>query len=253
MKNKLYIGEAAQKLNISKRAILYYEDIGLIKGEREKGSNYRLYGKEEIIKLQQIILFKKVKLPLNEIYKIVTSKNSEYAVSSFKKQLKKVSSEISNLNYCKEILKSFINIASKIGSSNIDVIELLSDLTCVDSKGEKIIGLNKLYEISMEVHIGSDLIPIADINTDGSLIKKVKELRDELKFKMNISLPLIRIVDKRELDKDEYLIKLPDYVIVREKIKGNDKCITIINSLKSVICNNSQLFKGGNVSNDRVY
>lgn len=247
MKNKLYIGEVAQKLNISKRAILYYEDIGLIISEREKGSNYRLYGKEEIIKLQQIILFKKVKLPLNEIYKIITSKNSEYAVNSFKKQLKKVSSEISNLNYSKEILKSFIKIANKTGVQNIDVIGLLSDLTCIDYKSEKIIGLNKLYEISLEVYIGSDLIPIADISTDGSLIKKIKELRDELKLKRNISLPLIRIVDKKELDKDEYLIKLHDYVVVRQKIEDKDKCITIINSLKSVICNNPQLFRGGNV------
>lgn len=247
MKEKLYIGEIAQKLNVSKRAILYYEDIGLIKSEREKSSNYRLYGKEEIMKLEQIILFKKVKLPLNEIYKIITSRNSEYAVSSFKKQLKKVSSEISNLNYSKEILKSFISIASEIGVQNIDVVGLLSDLTCIDSKCERIIGLNKLYEISLEVHIGYNLIPIADISTDGSLIKEIKGLRGELKLKRNISLPLIRIVDKKELDKDEYLIKLRDYVIVREKIEEKDKCTTIINSLKSVICNNSQLFRGGNV------
>lgn len=247
MKNKLYIGEVAEKLNISKRTILYYEDIGLIRSEREEGSNYRLYSKEEIIKLEQIILFKKVKLPLNEIYKIITSKNSEYAVNSFKRQLRKVSSEISNLNYSKEILKSFINIASEIGAPNIDVIGLLSDLTCVDLKCERIIGLNKLYQISIEIHIGSDLIPIADISTDGSLIKKIKELRDELKFKKNISLPLIRIVDKEELNKDEYLIKLHDYVVVRERIDCRDKCSTIINSLKSIICNNSQLFRGGNV------
>ncbi|WP_157055753.1 hypothetical protein [Clostridium sp. DMHC 10] len=40
-------------------------------------------------------------------------KNSEYAIGSFKKQLKRINSEISNLNYSKEILKSFINIASK--------------------------------------------------------------------------------------------------------------------------------------------
>lgn len=247
MKEKLYIGEIAQKLNVSKRAILYYEDIGLIKSEREKSSNYRLYGKEEIIKLEQIILFKKVKLPLNEIYKIITSRNSEYAVSSFKKQLKKVSGEISNLTYSKEILKSFINIASEIGVQNIDVIGLLSDLTCVDLKSEKIIGLNKLYEISLEVHIGSDLIPIADISNDGSLIKRIKKLRDDLKLKRNISLPLIRIVDEKELGKDEYLIKLHDYVVVRERIDCRDKCSIIINSLKSIICNNLQLFRGGNV------
>lgn len=244
MKEKLYIGETAQKLNISKRTILYYEDIGLINSAREEGSNYRLYGKEEIIKLQQIILFKKIKLPLNEIYKIITLKNSEYAIGSFKKQLKKINSEISNLNYSKEILKSFINIASKIGVENIDIIGLLSDLTYVDAKSERIIGLSKLYEISMEVHIGSELIPIADISIDGSLIKKIRELRDELKLKRNISLPLIRIVDKKELDEDEYIIKLRECVAVREKIESKDKCLTIINSLKSIICNNSQMFKG---------
>lgn len=171
-------------------------------------------------------------------------KNSEYAIGSFKKQLKRINSEISNLNYSKEILKSFINIASKIGVESIDIIGLLSDLTYVDAKSEKIIGLSKLYEISMEVHISSELIPIADISIDGSLIKKIRKLRDELKLKRNISLPLIRIVDKEELDKDEYLIKLRECVVVREKIEDKDKCLTIINSLKSIICNNSWMFKG---------
>lgn len=52
MKNKLHIGEVAQKLSVSKRAILYYEDLGLINSIREEGSNYRLYGEEEILKLQ---------------------------------------------------------------------------------------------------------------------------------------------------------------------------------------------------------
>lgn len=59
MEDKIYIGELSKLLNISKRTILYYEDIGLIKSLRETSSNYRLYEKDEIIKLQQIILFKK--------------------------------------------------------------------------------------------------------------------------------------------------------------------------------------------------
>ncbi|MFL0251002.1 hypothetical protein ACJDT4_11265 [Clostridium neuense] len=32
--------------------MLYYEDLGIINIIREEGSNYRLYGEEEILKLQ---------------------------------------------------------------------------------------------------------------------------------------------------------------------------------------------------------
>lgn len=248
MKDKVYIGEISKQLSISKRTILYYEDIGLIKSIREPISNYRLYEKEEIIKLQQIILFKKINLPLNEICRIITLRDSEYAVNMFEKQLKSINNEISNLSYSKKILQSFINISNKNGVQNIDVIELLTDLTCVDRKYEKFIGLNNLYEINLDIYIGTDLISIADINSDGSLINKIKDLRDELKYKMNIIIPLIRICDKEELDKDEYVIRLRDCIIVREKIdntkvSGNyDKCLLITKSLKKVISNNIELF-----------
>ena len=252
MKDKLYIGELSKQLNISKRTILYYEDIGLIKSIREPISNYRLYEKEELIKLQQIILFKKINLPLNEICRIITLRDSEYAVNMFEKQLKKINNEISNLSYSKRILQSFINISNKNGVQNIDVIELLTDLTCVDSKYEKIIGLNNMYEINLEIHIGINLIPIADINSDGSLIKKIGKLRDELKDEMNIILPLLRICDKEELDKDEYLIKLRECIVAREKIdtahvsENYAKCLLITNNLKKIISNNIELFKVNN-------
>lgn len=256
MKNKLYIGELSQKLNISKRTILYYEDIGLIKSIRELNSNYRLYEKDEIIKLQQIILFKKINLPLNEICRIITLKDSEYAVKMFEKQLKKLDNEISNLVYSKGILESFINISNRDGVENIDVIKLLTDLTCVDSKYEKIIGLNNFYEIKIEIQIGINLIPIADKNSDGSLLNKVRELRDELRGQMKIILPLIRICDKEELDKDEYIIKLLNCIVDREKIdtakvsENYEKCLLIINSLKKIIFNNMELFKGTNKEED---
>jgi DNA-binding transcriptional MerR regulator len=256
MKDKLYIGELSKKLNISKRTILYYEDIGLIKSVRELNSNYRLYVKEEIIKLQQIILFKKINLPLNEICRIITLKDSEYAVSMFEKQLKKFNNEISNLVYSKGILEAFINITHREGVENIDVIKLLTDLTCVDSKYEKIIGLNDFYEINLELQIGTNLISIADKNSDGSLINRIRELREELKVEKNILLPLIRICDKEELDKDEYAVKLLNCIVDREKIgvdkvkENYEKCLLITNNLKKTIINNIELFDGLAVEND---
>lgn len=257
MKDRVYIGELSRRLNVSKRTILYYEDIGLIKSTREPDSNYRLYDKDEIIKLQQIILFKKMNLPLNEIYKIITLKDTGYAVNMFKKHLKSINSEISDLNYSKNIIESFINICNNSGVQNINVIELLTDLTCVDRKYEDFIGFNSLYEINLEIYIGSDLIPIADINCGGILIESIKNLRAELKSERNISIPLIRICDKDELDKNEYVIKLHDFIAAREKIdftkvKDNcEVCSYLTNSLKKMVINNIDLFAA--TSNRKEY
>ncbi len=160
--------------------------------------------------------------------------------------MKIINNEISNLSYSKKILQSFINVSNKNGVKNIDVIELLTDLTCVDSKYEKIIGLSSFYDINLEIHIGENLIPIADINSDGSLINKIKDLRDEIKGEMNIILPLIRICDKEDLGNDEYVIKLRGCSASREKIdndrENNDKCLLITNNLRKIICNNIELF-----------
>ncbi|MBI9094802.1 MAG: MerR family transcriptional regulator [Sphaerochaeta sp.] len=61
----LPIGELAQYAGISKRTLRYYDEIGLLKPKKKSPSGYRLYGKEEVNRLQQILFFRELDFDLD--------------------------------------------------------------------------------------------------------------------------------------------------------------------------------------------
>lgn len=52
---------------VSTRTLRYYDEIGLLTPSRVSSSGYRIYGKEEINKLQQILFYREFDLPLEQI------------------------------------------------------------------------------------------------------------------------------------------------------------------------------------------
>lgn len=61
--------------NVSTRTLRYYDEIGLLKPVRVSSSGYRIYGKAEVDKLQQILFYRELGVPLENIQKIVNAKS----------------------------------------------------------------------------------------------------------------------------------------------------------------------------------
>ena len=58
---------------ISTRTLRYYDEIGLLKPNRVNSSGYRIYGKQEVKKLQQILFYRELGIDLESIKGIITS------------------------------------------------------------------------------------------------------------------------------------------------------------------------------------
>ncbi|WP_020531924.1 MerR family transcriptional regulator [Flexithrix dorotheae] len=56
---------------VSVRTLHYYDKIGLLKPAIRTEAKYRLYGGNELLRLQQILFFKELDFPLKEILKII--------------------------------------------------------------------------------------------------------------------------------------------------------------------------------------
>lgn len=56
---------------ISVRTLHHYDHIGLLKPSARTAAGYRLYGTEDLFRLQQILLYREVDLPLDEIRRIL--------------------------------------------------------------------------------------------------------------------------------------------------------------------------------------
>lgn len=64
------LGELA---GVSTRTLRYYDEIGILKPARINSSGYRIYGKEEINRLQQILFYRELGVSLESIKNILTA------------------------------------------------------------------------------------------------------------------------------------------------------------------------------------
>lgn len=65
--------ELARLAGVSKRTLHYYDEIGLLKPSFLKENGYRFYAEKELLKLQQILFFRELEFPLDEIARIINA------------------------------------------------------------------------------------------------------------------------------------------------------------------------------------
>jgi len=92
-KEGLKIGELAKRTGMTVRALHHYHHIGLLTPSEFTDSNHRIYTKEDILKLQQIIFLKELGLRLEDVKDIIERPNHNPA-EVIKYQLDKVKEKI---------------------------------------------------------------------------------------------------------------------------------------------------------------
>lgn len=72
IKMKTYtVNQLAQLAGVSVRALHHYDEIGLLKPQKRSESNYRYYGEQELLRLQQILFYKELDFPLARIQELL--------------------------------------------------------------------------------------------------------------------------------------------------------------------------------------
>jgi len=69
------ISKFAKLAGVSTRTLRYYDEFGLLSPVRVSSNGYRVYGQEEIDRLQQILFYRELGVPLDEIKRILLSKD----------------------------------------------------------------------------------------------------------------------------------------------------------------------------------
>lgn len=67
------IQKLASLAGVSTRTLRYYDEIGILKPARINSSGYRIYGQEEVNRLQQILFYRELGVGLDSIKDIVTA------------------------------------------------------------------------------------------------------------------------------------------------------------------------------------
>ena len=65
------VSQLAKMAGVSVRTLHHYDHIGLLKPSSRTQAGYRLYERQDLLRLQQILFFRELDLPLNEIQSIL--------------------------------------------------------------------------------------------------------------------------------------------------------------------------------------
>lgn len=65
------VGELSRLTGVTVRALHHYDEIGLVRPSQRSAAGYRLYGDADVRRLQQVLVFRELGLPLDQIARAI--------------------------------------------------------------------------------------------------------------------------------------------------------------------------------------
>ena len=97
------ITDLTRQLGLSSRTLRYYEQEGLIKSTRLPSESYRYYDESAVQRLQQIMILRKMQIPVREIFRIYENPEIATLVKVFADKIAEIDREVTALSELKEI------------------------------------------------------------------------------------------------------------------------------------------------------
>ena len=107
------IGDAALKFNLSNRTLRYWEEAGILSSIRLE-NGYRCYDEENIKRIKQIMMLRKLRMPIQDIQRIYTAKSNELvcAVEALRRHLEVTRQEAGELQALTVVLERLVAVVS---------------------------------------------------------------------------------------------------------------------------------------------
>lgn len=119
------ITDLTDQLGISSRTLRYYEQIGLVESIRQQFEKYRFYDSTNIERIKQIMVLRKMQIPIKDIIHIYESQDMTVLVESFVSRINAINNEIDALTELKLIVNEFLQAMRKSGIKHISALPLL--------------------------------------------------------------------------------------------------------------------------------
>ena len=214
--------QVSKTFGISAQMLRYYERNGLIQSSRKDDYAYRVYDEDAIKRLQQIVILRKLQIPVKQIEEILGNPNAVKVVEIFKQNIEQLDIQITALSTFKSILVRFVDelqtranvyLKSDLLSNN-SMLALVDSLSFPDNKIKEKITMEDLNKASANF----DSIKERAVRVVNYPTEKMARLRCKSKFPDED--------EKKTMEKfirDNDLIKIkPDF-----KVIGYDKQILV--------------------------
>lgn len=102
------ITKVSKAYGVSTRTLRYYEQIGLLKSSEQPGYAYRAYDEKALNRLQQILVLRKLRIPLKQIGAILETRDAQLAIGVFEESIQAAQQERQALETIEAILQTFL-------------------------------------------------------------------------------------------------------------------------------------------------
>lgn len=119
------ITDLTNQFGISSRTLRYYEQAGLLTSIRPDFEKYRYYDEHNIERLKQIMVLRKMQIPIRDIQRIYENEDMSIIVETFVQRIQDIDAEIIALSELKGIIDSFLQKMIENGITKISALPLL--------------------------------------------------------------------------------------------------------------------------------
>ncbi|MCL2312817.1 MAG: effector binding domain-containing protein [Firmicutes bacterium] len=126
MEQLITISQLSKEFNVTTRMLRHYEKMGLINSLRTEDYAYRVYDRQTMIRLQQIIVLRKLRISLKDIGLIFENPDVTTALDVFMQGVNEINDEITALETMRSILSRFIAMLKESSDVSLQKV-LLSD------------------------------------------------------------------------------------------------------------------------------
>lgn len=214
------INEVVDNFGISSRTLRYYEQVGILWSDHPDNKAQRYYDSAAIERLKQIIVLRKLQIPIKDIVTIFKNESTTALIQVFVDKLDSLDTEISALSDLRKIVDEFLHKMLMSGIKKISAITLLYEetekrLTTIEK--DEVVTFEKLSEVSRKALMLHDVriirLPPMRVLTSrlktGSIVwldgDKMQNLFAEYDF---LALPGLRNCFFRKENNDEWLMEI---------------------------------------------
>ena len=160
------IGQVSKAQGISARMLRYYEQVGLIESHRCEDNDYRAYDEAAALRIQQIILLRKLQIPVKKIRVILDHPQAAAVIGIFKENIAGIEQEISALSAIKTILERFV-----LEIEQLTAVQLSLDFL-QESSVQQLAESLSLVQKNVKETIG-----MTDLNKAAQVLRKLRNVR----------------------------------------------------------------------------
>lgn len=148
------ISQVSRNFGVSTRTLRYYEQIGVLSSLKRDGYAYRVYDESTILRLHQIIILRKLRIPLKQITEVLNNQDAVAVVNIFMENIKELNDEIHALSTIKSILNKLVeelkksyNNEIKLGLlTNESILDIINSLSLTKIKFKSVIFKLTFYK-----------------------------------------------------------------------------------------------------------